>query len=60
MSKFTHPICEKCFIEKNPGRDPVKLKDAGKEVCSNCGYTTNDGIFIRQDPKTVNFLTEEI
>lgn len=50
-SKWSHSICERCYAEKEPRREPVRVKDAEVETCCFCGRTHNSGIFYRHDPK---------
>jgi len=47
---WTHSICLICWENNQPGREPVTVK-CGKEVCCFCGRDTEDGIYIREDPK---------
>lgn len=51
-SKWTHSICQKCWNEKNPDREPVHLKEefASQEACCFCGESTSAGIYVRFDP----------
>lgn len=53
MAQWTHPICTICWSDRNPGRDPVRVKDAVIEVCCYCGLPTASGIYIRADPATL-------
>lgn len=58
MSRWTHAICDPCFEERYPDREPVRLKYAGQpeepaELCCFCGRVTVGGIFVRADPLTV-------
>lgn len=56
---WTQPICQNCWISRNPERDPVRVVVGDPENCCDCGKGTNDGIYIRIDPRTVKFPTEE-
>lgn len=53
----THPICEKCYDLRYPGRMPVRVKPgfADVEQCCDCGSFNSDGIWIRDDPRTVQY-----
>ena len=52
---WTQPICSPCWEARNPGREPIRLKNLlEQETCCWCGNPTQDGIFVRVDPKTVN------
>lgn len=55
---WTHPICEVCWEERNPNRQPVKVKDAETEICGFCGEHTNSGIYVRENPDNVKFKKE--
>lgn len=59
MAKWTHAICEKCWKTLNPGRSPTRLRDARVETCCECGCFTQNGVYIRKDPKTVKYPTKE-
>ena len=51
MADWTHTICEACWRKREPGREPVRLKNPTAEPCCFCGAVTRDGIFVRQDPQ---------
>lgn len=55
MSKFEHSICDTCWNKKNPERIAHKLheKIREREVCCYCGAPHNSGIFVREDPQSV-------
>lgn len=55
MSRWTHNLCEKCWNERNPGRDASRLVEdvRAEEVCCNCGTPNRDGIYQRADPDTM-------
>lgn len=50
---WTHPICDKCWNKRHPNRPPYKVNFGTNEVCCFCQSTTNDGIYVREDPTTV-------
>lgn len=54
---WTQPSCEVCFVDRNPGREPVRLREPEREVCVFCGQTTEDGIYVRVDPSTAEHPT---
>lgn len=57
---WTQAICAACWEVREPGRVPVRVRgQAYAERCCDCGKATPDGIFMRIDPKTVRFPTEE-
>lgn len=37
----------------------MRVTNADVETCCDCGQTTNEGIYFRVDPRTVQFPTEE-
>lgn len=51
MSNWTQSICERCWNKQNPGRIPVRMKNADEEECCFCKRVTTDGIYIRVNPK---------
>ena len=54
MSQWTHPQCERCWVDVNgPDRTPVRIKGAQLEQCCWCGKTTVAGIYVREDPKAL-------
>lgn len=58
---WTQPQCQPCWDERNPDREPVKIRDelATPEICAWCGETTRAGIYVRVDPRTVPFPSED-
>lgn len=54
---WNQPFCGVCFSADHPGRTPVRLMEAVAvaEICANCGMPTSEGIYVRRDPKTVNY-----
>lgn len=52
---WNQPMCDPCWIERNPNRPPVRLNGVQHEVCAHCGQQTTSGIYVRQDPRTVLF-----
>lgn len=49
-SKWTHSICDKCWIKKNPDREPARLRYPLMEKCCYCGEMDISGIFVRENP----------
>lgn len=55
---WTHPICERCWIERESAGDgdaltirrPVKLLHPTLETCCFCKSYTIVGIYVREDP----------
>lgn len=56
---WTQPQCKPCFDRDNPGRKAVALRHAKVEICVSCGAGTQDGIYIRVDPKVARFPSLE-
>jgi len=56
---WTHPICEACWSERNPNREPVTVNNGNIETCCYCGEHTKSGIYIREDPVNVKFSAAE-
>lgn len=52
---WNQPLCGLCWNARNPERPAFHLGLGAWEVCSDCGTPTNDGIYFRADPKTVNY-----
>ena len=50
MGDWTHSICIDCWFGIRSD-NPVTLFRPKKEECCFCGATTQDGIYIRYDPK---------
>ena len=52
--RWNHSICEKCWNEKNPDREPIRIReefrDEKPEACCFCSSPHNSGIYVRQDP----------
>jgi hypothetical protein len=52
---WNHGICAACYAVRYPNRPPVKVRDADREQCCDCGLPTTDGIYIRDDPVQVRY-----
>ena len=50
MSAWEHAICDSCWTERNPGREPVRVHFGDMERCCYCGELTLSGIYVRGDP----------
>jgi hypothetical protein len=52
MSKWNHHCCDFCWIQREPDRDPVRMRPqfVEDEACCFCGQSTKSGIFVREDP----------
>ena len=52
MSRFINaPICDICWMQQNPDRDPVRMCEADPEACYFCGRATRSGIYVRTEKK---------
>lgn len=72
MSKnWNQPKCEACWIRDNTVetdatplgigvRKPVRLRDAPLERCAWCGNPTISGIYVREDPDTLPYPSQEV
>lgn len=56
MAEWTHSICGPCWDQREPGRAPLRLKEPDTEICCFCGTATTSGIYVRQDPDTLNCI----
>ena len=52
---WTHAICDECWSGNYPDRKPHKLLEPEQEVCCACGFYTRSGIYVRRDPRSVQF-----
>jgi hypothetical protein len=59
MSDWTHTVCEECYQQLEPGREPVRVVVPSKETCCRCGETTDDGIYYRDNPKSYRHCNHE-
>jgi hypothetical protein len=50
MSRWTHSICERCWLVREGLRPPLRLNLAESETCCFCGKPTQEGIYVREDP----------
>lgn len=50
MGRWTHAMCEACWEEGNPGREPWRAVEGPREKCCFCGEETRSGIYVRGDP----------
>jgi hypothetical protein len=58
---WTQPCCSVCWVERNPGREPVRMNDWSRflETCVYCGSDTTSGIYVRIDPAVASHPTLE-
>lgn len=62
---WSQPICRPCWDDRNPGREPYTINQeygpVEPERCCYCNALLGERqIYIRVDPRTVPFPTEEI
>lgn len=48
---WQHSICDLCYSKEQPGRDPIRLKEAELSTCCFCGELHDSGIYYRKDPQ---------
>jgi hypothetical protein len=58
MAEWNHSICEECWNQDNPGREPFRIRSvSGRELvprpCCACGKNHGSGIWIRRDPRAM-------
>jgi len=54
MERWTHYICDACWFEREPNRDPVRvvrLEYTGV-LCCYCNREQWKGIMVREDPES--------
>ena len=56
---WAQSICVSCWNLQNPDRQVHKLLETVEEVCTYCGRTNTDGIYIRVKPGTIPFYQSE-
>ena len=59
MSGWTHSICDECWEQWHPEKNPVRIKGAELETCCFCGMKTDGGVYIRADPKDTPYCKHE-
>ncbi len=52
MSRWNHNICQACWDNRSPDRDPVRDLHRPEHLCCFCGAVNVDGIFVRHDPSS--------
>lgn len=57
---WTQPVCIPCWNRDHPDRQTQGRGDIGDlEHCCLCGGETRSGLYVRLDPATVPFPSEE-
>ena len=49
QAPFRHVICAACYSEREPGREPIRVRDDAEDTCCFCGARTSDGIYYRAE-----------
>ena len=52
----TQPLCEPCYLRAG---GPAQLSTTHSRICCRCGAATTSGIYIRIDPATVPYPSED-
>ena len=52
---WSHPVCDECYSELEPGREPHRLRHPEIEVCCRCAAVNASGIYYRADPDRMGF-----
>jgi hypothetical protein len=47
--------CDLCWIERQGGREPVRLREPDAEECCYCGEQTLSGIYVRENTDDVPY-----
>jgi hypothetical protein len=55
MTRWTHAVCDECWLEKEPYTEPVRLREPRFDYCGFCARRTESGIYTRCDPAEVPF-----
>lgn len=56
MSVWNHSLCDECWKEMYPDREPHRTSEEprAKEVCCGCGFDHRSGIVMRADPREMH------
>lgn len=54
---WNQPICDPCWSQENPDREPVRFKASFRQLekCCMCGGLANSGIYVRRHPDECHF-----
>lgn len=52
---WTQPLCDDCWDVDHPDHAAPRTKLGRAEQCCKCGAGTNNGIYVRVDPSTVEY-----
>lgn len=53
------PLCNECWKQREPDRQPARLLVTEDEICALCGRPTRSGIYVRMHRSEVQFAEEE-
>ncbi len=55
MSRWTHHICDVCWLETRGSREPVRIVEHHRKdaICCYCGEPHRSGILVRENPENV-------
>ncbi|MGI5223013.1 DNA cytosine methyltransferase [Nocardia sp. CA-290969] len=56
---WTQPICQPCWSFTYPGSFPPRVLDDHSRICCRCGAATTSGLYIRIDPASVPYPSED-
>lgn len=52
MKWLSVQICSFCWFQMAPDRTPVRVRQADRECCYECGEWTKGGIYVRRPERT--------
>lgn len=55
---WTQPLCMSCWLRAD-SRHPARVPGDHSRICCRCGAATSAGIYIRIDPASVPYPSEE-
>lgn len=54
MSNWNHLMCDGCWSDRHPHREPNRLLEPETEPCCFCGTPTTSGIWMRGNPNELS------
>lgn len=60
MAEWNHNICGECWYRLNPGRRPITITDARKDICCYCAQPNTRGVYVRVDPRDEKLLCKGV
>lgn len=55
MTWGAQPMCERCWTQRDPEGEPVRIRDSEREQCAYCGEWTWAGIYVRARSEDVPY-----